>query len=232
MKQIDEFSEAVVPSFDAEEFKRKTERKVVYATFKRPKGGFSYNNPDPYGYFPGRKGDRFLHLIKWPSDLTDYTNCYAFACGWTVKDDKFGSEIYQPGFLSGLDPETHGDYLNAVIADLKAVGREVYEVYDAYNCPKKLPKAEKGSYWIKILFASEHAYHMMRKDEESGKWVHKAGWKQRPKVVLRQTIGTKEDDKDSKSKYETRDRANYLSYREGCGSFIVFQFTFALRIQK
>ena len=228
MERIDESSATVIPSFDAEEFKRKTERNVVYSTFKRPKG-FSYDNPDPYGYFPGKKGNPNFYLIKWPSDLTEYTNCYAFACGWTVKDDRFGSEIYQPGFLSGKSPETPREYLQAIISDLKAVGREVYEVYDLFDCPKTFPKADKNSYWIKFLYAGEGHFHMMRKDEMSGKWIHKAGWKQRPKVLLRQIIM---NDGKNKAKYENKDRAGYKSLNENCKSYIEYEFAFALRIQR
>ena len=227
MEQIDKEASNGLPSFNADEFRASTERNVVYATYKKSKN-FCYDNPDPYGYFPGRKGDSKLYRIRWRSDLTEYTNCYAFACGWTVKGKVF-DEIYQPGFLSGKDPHTKNEYVAAIIADLKAVGREVYEVYDVNTCPKNLPKADKDSYWIKILFIGDDHFHMMRKDEMSGKWIHKAGWKQRPKVHLK----TKEG-KDGKleTKYETKDKAGYMTYNASCRHFVEYQFAFALRIQR
>lgn len=222
MKRIEECS------FNAQDFVDHTQKSVVYATFKRPKR-FSYDNPDPYGFFPGRKGDSNFYLIRWSDDLTEYTNCYAFACGWTVKDRKFNG-IYQPGFLSGLEPENLGEYVEAITKDLKAVGREVYEVYDAMTCPKKLPKAKDGSYWIKLVFAGDDRFHMLRKDENTGKWIHKAGWSNQPKVLLR----FKFDEKSGsfETKYETKDTADYVGYNKAAGTFIGYKFAYAMRIQK
>lgn len=229
MKHIESSASQSQPSFKAEDFICNTQRNVVYTDDRKPRN-FSYDNPDPYGYFPGRKGDPHFYLINWSDDLTEYTNCYAFACGWTVKKELF-SGIYQPGFLCGLDPETRGQYADAIVQDLKAVGREVYEIYDSAVCPKKLPKAEKGSYWIKLVFAGEDHFHILRKDEHTGKWIHKPGWNSLPRVVLKFKFG-KDNADGFETKYENKDTADYVGYDKISGTFIEYKFAYMLRIQE
>ena len=226
MKQNGIQDVSTVPRFNPEKFKEQTMRNVVYGTFQKPRQ-FSYDDPDPYGFFPGRKGDCKWHLINWSDDLNDYTNCYAFACGWTVKDDIW-SGIYQPGFLCGMEPDSLGMYLTAIISDLNAVGRRVFEVHDFSTCPKKLPKPGKDCYWIKLLFADDEHFHMMRKDELTGKWIHKTGWTERPKVVLKLKLS----DGKVETKYENQDRTNYYSYDKTAGTFIEYKFAYVMRIQK
>lgn len=135
---------------------------------------------NPYLPFTGTDGKTYL--IGYDSRLTQTTNCYAYAAGWRCPaKDKYVD--YIPGFLTDL-PFSVENLVNLVKEDLKAVGREVYEVI--FDIPEHLEDGE--GYWIKALYCEEkgaEGIHFMRKDKKSGRWIHKMGWEMPPKVCVR-----------------------------------------------
>ena len=168
-------------SLDIEEFKSTTVRKVLKETDKN----FSYEktNPNPIEAFPGIDGK--WYIIDFPSKRF---NCYLFSLGWTIDiGPKIGYGY--PGIMIGKLPKSKMESVNFIMHDLNAVGREVHELYMG-DIPKKLPKAEEGTYWIKVFFVKGtdekewETFHTARKDEASGRWLHKLGWYAPAKVML------------------------------------------------
>lgn len=137
---------------------------------------------DPYQPFYGVDGKKYV--IAFKPNLNTKTNCYAFAMGWAMAaDDKYSD--YIPGFLCGKSFEYEW-IVDLIKEDLEAVGRKVYEI--VYDIPESLPDGE--GYWVKgvMCYEGEHPkFHIMRKDKNSGRWIHKMGWEYPPKVVVKKT---------------------------------------------
>lgn len=174
-------------SLNIEDFKSSTVRSVVIET--EPNENYNKHNPDPCGSFPGTNGR--WYKIDFPCQKF---NCYMFALGWTIKVGHKVGYGY-PGILTGRLPESKMDTVNLIMQDLKVLGRSVHELY-VQSIPKRLPKAEKGTYWIKIYFeegtTKENwaSFHIARKDETSGRWLHKLGWFAPCKLVLENLVIT------------------------------------------
>ena len=133
--------------------------------------------------FKGVDGKKYR--INWDNSVNEYTNCYAFAMGWEYAiNGMFG---YIPGMFSGRLPEKCADFKDCIIGDLKALGRKVYDFIEGKDIPKELPNCDDNSYWIKAMVISDNnlaSFHIARKDEESGRWLHKVGFKE-PTILMR-----------------------------------------------
>lgn len=157
-------------------------RNYVNLTKESMKKGKCIN---PYAPFEGLDGKTYK--ITYPQVLNDCTNCYSFSLG--IKAKGRPDRDYFPGFLSGypLCVGISNNLEERVRADLNVLGRSVYDVIYAGDIPKQLPKAEKGTVWIKVMIHSyvKEDIHFMVKNEASGRWIHKLGWSSPPKVVVR-----------------------------------------------
>lgn len=167
-------------SLDIEQFKAKTVKTVLSETEANLR--YEKDNPDSTGAFPGIDGK--WYVINFPCERY---NAYMFALGWTIE---VGSKVGYgyPGIMSGKLPSSKMECVQLIMNDINAVGRQVHEII-MQRFPRKLPKAEKGTYWIKIFFAQGtidtdwSTVHLARKDEASGRWLHKLGWVSPPKVM-------------------------------------------------
>ena len=140
---------------------------------------YYHDNPNPAGPFRGKDGK--CYEIIFPDGNQ---NSYYNAMGWTVtvKNPRYGI----PGFLVGRMPDSVDSILELVTADLAAVDRNVYEVIEEIDIPEELPKAEKNTCWIKIYFSQKddwETFHFARKDEKSGRWIHRFDWEDKSTVV-------------------------------------------------
>ena len=163
---------------DVESLRRNTNRNLVVKINKVPTG-VALDNPNPCHPFMGKDG-KWYKLIA----PTGVYNCYLFAMGWIINAPNTGYGV--PGFLSGTMPQTPEDFLNFMVDDLAKVGRKAYELYRSYDIPEVLPPATPGTYWVKIFFRDSEdisTYHIARKDEVSGRWIHKLGWEAPCKVI-------------------------------------------------
>ena len=167
----------VTKNIDVSSYKERTVKKVLVKTKNKPKN-FDYNNPNPTQPFQGKDGN--WYKIIFPEGKY---NCYLFAMGWGCSAPNSAYGI--PGFLVGRVPRNLEEIKELIVKDLNAVNRKVYEIYEKEEIPKYLPAAKSGTYWIKVYFSNDSigSFHVSRKDEESGRWLHKMGWEAPPKVV-------------------------------------------------
>lgn len=209
----------------------KTMKDVVYGSYDYPSWVSNFG-PDPTGFFPGKNGENCWYLINWPSNYNSVTNSYAFAMGWYAAD-RNNLHMYTPGFLCHQKPKSKEDMVGSMLLDLKMCGREVYELYVVKYMPKVLPEASKGTYWIKIYFSNDDpkTFHVARKDNLSGKWIHKPGYDNLPEVILKPISKPVLEYHTIEFDYETDDRADYLQYDESTRKFKVFKTYMVLRIQ-
>jgi len=127
-----------------------------------------------------------LYRINWDNSINDHTNCYAFAMGWEYSTNNERS--YIPGWFAGGLPEKYTDFKDCVIRDLHAVGRRVYDFIDGKDIPKHLPVCDEKTYWVKAMIRDYNdigSFHFARKDEESGRWLHKVGFYKEPSIFMR-----------------------------------------------
>lgn len=151
--------------------------RIVTKARKVPKVDMS--NPDPTQPFQGLNNR--WYKISVPNG---HYNCYLFAMGWPFSTPNF--EVGLPGFLSNtIIPSSKDDIVNFINSDLAKAGRHVHEVIMGQDIPERLPKAQPSSYWVKIYFVGDDisTFHISRKDELSGRWIHKLGWTEPPKVI-------------------------------------------------
>lgn len=136
------------------------------------------DNPNPTMPFQGMNG----RWYKITAPNGQY-NCYMFAMGWIFSTPNF--EVGNPGILSasGAIPSSKDEFVDFITSDLAKAGRNVHEVI--YDIPEHLPKAKPSTYWVKVYFVGDDlsTFHIARKDELSGRWIHKLGWKEPPKVI-------------------------------------------------
>ena len=117
----------------------------------------------------------WLHVLN--------TNCYAFALGLDVPEQKICRHAYEPGVMSGNNKElpklyTYSSLLQNIIADLNFLDISYKEVKPSY-------KTGDGE-WKIALFTSTIGYefedfladdfHFLRQ-MPNGIWYHKRGWK-------------------------------------------------------
>jgi len=163
---------------DVESLRRNTTRDLVVRINKVPTG-VNLDNPDPCHPFMGKDGN--WYKIIAPKSVY---NCYLFAMGWIINAPNTGYGI--PGFMTGKTPQNSEDFLNFIADDLAAVGRKTYELYHSNEIPETLPPASPNTYWVKVYFKNIEdlsTYHISRKDEVSGRWIHKLGWTAPCKVI-------------------------------------------------
>ena len=177
-------------------------------------------NPNKYDIFLGE--DRRLYHI---SVKYTFGNCYSTAMGWMLNapDECW----YMPGFTCGEKSTDISKYTGLIMDDLEAVGRHVYTIIQGNCIPQKLPPAENGRYWIKTMKSDAEGFagfHIARKDETSGRWIHRFGHNARPSVFMRNLqidyrykAASDEQAKDipmhiSLWEYETDDNASYMAY--------------------
>lgn len=207
----------VSKDIDVSKFRKNKVTQVVFRSKKGPKN-YIEDNPNPADKFLGKDGK--WYTIGFPSDLF---NCYLFAMGWTVKAKNSGYGI--PGFLVGKLPRNQEEIKEYIIEDLAAVGRKVHEILSEDEIPEELPAAEKGTYWVKIYFYNEGigSFHIARKDEQSGRWVHKLGWTAPCKVICDNLeLGTDydaiiEENPELKSLLKTIPREMFMQYASEFG---------------
>ena len=175
---VEEGINPVTKNIDISFYKKRTVKPVVVRTNKKPRD-FDFDNPDPTLPFQGKDGN--WYKIIFPEGKY---NCYLFAMGWGCSAPNSGYGI--PGFLVGRIPRDVEEIKELIIKDLNAVNRKVYEIYEKDEIPEYLPEANPGTYWIKVYFSDKESigsFHVSRKHEESGRWLHKMGWEAPAKVV-------------------------------------------------
>lgn len=162
-------------------FKKNTRKTLVVKTNHAPED-YHEDNPNPTGTFLGTNG-------KWHKFVVGpyVGNCYSFALGiiYNAKD----SGYYIPGFLVERYPMTSDEIIPLICKDLQVLGREVHEIIMRPEIPEQLPEAAPGTYWIKIFLDIDtdflDGFHVARFDDISGRWIHVLGWKNPPKVFMR-----------------------------------------------
>lgn len=152
-------------------------RRIVTKARKVPE--IDMSNPNPTQPFQGLNG----RWYKINAGNGQY-NCYLFAMGWVFSTPNF--EVGNPGVLSkDKRPSSKEEFVEFITSDLSKVGRNVHEVIYGQNIPVRLHKAQPSTYWVKVYFIGDDisSFHIARKDELSGRWVHKLGWTEPPKVI-------------------------------------------------
>lgn len=151
--------------------------RIVIKARKVPEMDMS--NPNPT--FPFQGLNNRWYKIGVPDG---HYNCYLFAMGWPFSTPNL--EVGLPGVLSTMSiPSSKDAIVDFITSDLAQAGRDVHEVIMGQDIPERLPKAKPSTYWVKIYFVGEDlsSFHISRKDEVSGRWVHKLGWTEPPKVI-------------------------------------------------
>ncbi len=136
-------------------------------------------NPDPEGPFLGK--DLKWYEVIFPEGR--YTS-YQTAMGWCVQPRKAGEGF--PGFLTGKTPASKEDILKLIKSDLLKTNRNIHEVIAGDQIPAELPEAAKNTCWVKVYFSEDDwgTFHIARKDEASGRWIHKLPWNNYVTVVM------------------------------------------------
>ena len=138
-------------------------------------------NPNPAdSFFLGKDGKKYEIIFPQGS----FTS-YQVAMGWEVSPKTPGEGI--PGFLAGKIPTSKENLLNAIQGDLHVLGRKTYEVLSVEELPEELPEAEKGTCWVEVCFEPDQgldSFHIIRKDFESSRWLHKLPWNRYTSTVM------------------------------------------------
>lgn len=221
---------------DPKKIKKATTHQLIEAG-ERPVD-FNAGNPNPYEAFQGQNG-QWYKLKSWSCR----GNCYAYAMGWAI--DAATTGWFIPGFLVGRIPRDESEIIPCICDDLKKVGRAVHQVIMEDEIPEQLPEAPKGTYWVKLYLNGDFitGFHIARKDEITGRWIHKLGWACPPKVVMdNKEAGYPPEIKESieflqfmglpinvpkdviASNWETNDRASYKARDpESCKDFEIYE---------
>ena len=159
-------------------FKKRTQRQLVVKT-NHANNDYDESNPDPTCTFKGVDGKWYKFIVK-----PFMGNCYAFALG--IIYDAKNTGYYIPGFLVERYPLSKEEVTTLIAQDLNVLGRKVHEVILYDDIPETLPKAAPNTYWVKVMFGDSHMnFHIARLDDVSGRWIHVLGWKNPPKVFMR-----------------------------------------------
>ncbi len=135
---------------------------------------------DPRNDFIGKNGK--MYRITYPNVTA---NCLAFALHFVLSAKNSG--WYVPGWLSGKWPQNWEELTEYFIQDLTLLNRNVHKIIVGKDIPTELPKAKRGTYWIKCVSSTADnisGMHFMCKDNSSERWIHKPNWYELPKVVV------------------------------------------------
>ena len=107
-----------------------------------------------------------LNTSDWPYELSTYTNCLAFACGFNFPDSN--KNIFVPP--ENIDIVDYVEYIFKI-------SNLLYRKISSNN------EAEKDEFIIQVRKTSFGNFHVIRRNLD-GTWVHKKGWYNAPKHIL------------------------------------------------
>lgn len=120
---------------------------------------------------------------NWVNKYT--TNCYAYALGLDIPEDKIIRGAYAPGVISGADIDigraytfTYKTFVNNLYSDLDFLGIDFKKINPNQQVDED---AWKIAVFVSSSFGALDDYHFLRYRDDI--WYHKNGWYDNPTTL-------------------------------------------------